>query len=534
MPPYLKVHDWCPLQVLEMPNSEGSGRPDCRRNISARRSTSIVLAQGHSAVHAAPPFSPAPAVSTEEDQVRSTLTQTLVLGAASVLVTVACSSEPRGGFNGHSAATEPTGFGPGDGGTQGGQDGAVNECAAEKFEGKRVPLDLLFIVDSSGSMRDEAGGSNSSKWDAVKSAIQNFVTDQASLGLGMALKFFPARDSRAPASCTANQQCNAGGMNWGNCLFKVCKSQFGGFGMPWCDSDADCGGVQNDCVPLGECSALLGFGGYCSEASDCLGLFPSCNKYSAGFCEGASTCYAPEYGKPEVPMATLPANVSAITTALNRIPDGGTPMGPALDGALQYAVGRVQDNPNRAAAVVLVTDGFPSNDCNPYDIPTIASFAWAASNGSEHVKTFVVGVFNDAEKDKATTDLNKIADKGGTGQAIIISNGAQDVTQELVKALDSVRGQALPCEFEIPESSKGPLDYQKVNVNFSSSSGTVTLGYKGSASACGSGEGWYYDTDPATKKPSKIILCPTTCEGMESDTVSANVSVALGCATVVK
>ncbi len=472
---------------------------------------------------------------------RKSLISTLVFGGATFLVSVACSTATRDGYEGDKSANEPGAFLPPTqeaGTNQTG--GPLNECAAETFQGKRVELDLYFIVDSSGSMREAAGsGGTGTKWAAVKDAITNFVTDQGSIGLGMAMKFFPTRDSRAPETCTETSQCTAGGINFGKCFYRVCANEFppGLFQpMPWCDTDADCGGQAGTCVALGECQALIGLPDYCVADNNCFGLFADCKAYSGGFCENASTCNVGEYEKPAVAMAKLPDNVPQITSALNRTPDGATPMGPALEGALEFAKNHTQSTPGHASAVVLVTDGLPAGECAPTNISTIASYAYAASNGSQHVKTFVIGVFNDGEKEQATTDLNQIASKGGTGQAIVISNTAADVTQELVKALDAVRGKALPCEFEIPKSDKGPIDYKKVNVNFSTSGGgSVTLGYKGQEASCGSDEGWYYDTDPSAHTPSRIILCPKSCEGMKDDTLSANaVSVALGCATVVK
>ena len=67
-------------------------------------------------------------------------------------------------------------------------DGGVDPdagCASAATESKLHPVDLLIVVDKSGSMAD-AG-----KWDAVTHALDAFFTDPASAGLRVALRFFP-------------------------------------------------------------------------------------------------------------------------------------------------------------------------------------------------------------------------------------------------------------------------------------------------------------------------------------------------------
>jgi len=66
-------------------------------------------------------------------------------------------------------------------------DGALtdaNACAAESQKAELVPLDLYIMLDRSGSMQG-------SKWSNVTTAIDSFVKDPASSGLGVGLDFFP-------------------------------------------------------------------------------------------------------------------------------------------------------------------------------------------------------------------------------------------------------------------------------------------------------------------------------------------------------
>jgi len=88
----------------------------------------------------------------------------------------------------------------------------------------------------------------------------------------------------------------------------------------------------------------------------------------------------------------------------------------------------------------------------------------------------------------------------------------------------------LPCEFTIPDPpTDEALDYSRVNVEYTPSTGEPRLipGVT-SESACSGAGGWYYD-DPAA--PTEIRLCPSSCSIVGADP-DGRVSIALGCGTV--
>lgn len=64
----------------------------------------------------------------------------------------------------------------------GGEGGA---CFATGAEARRIPLDIIFLVDRSGSM---AGP----KWEGTRTALTSFFNDPASTGLGVGMVYFPA------------------------------------------------------------------------------------------------------------------------------------------------------------------------------------------------------------------------------------------------------------------------------------------------------------------------------------------------------
>lgn len=66
--------------------------------------------------------------------------------------------------------------------------GAV--CKAESHEGKRVPLDMYFLVDSSLSM-DESIQGGGTRWAAVSSALIGFLEDPRNADIALGLGYFP-------------------------------------------------------------------------------------------------------------------------------------------------------------------------------------------------------------------------------------------------------------------------------------------------------------------------------------------------------
>jgi hypothetical protein len=188
--------------------------------------------------------------------------------------------------------------------------------------------------------------------------------------------------------------------------------------------------------------------------------------------------------------------------------------------------------PWRAADVgVLVTDGFPS-ECNA-DIHAVAAIASNALAGKPSVKTFVIGVFTQMEQMQAQQNLDLVANAGGTQSAFVITT-SQNVEQQFLQALGTLRGSALPCEYNLPVPKSGTPDYGKVNVEYGSGGAPPTvLPNVTDANSCTAQGGWYYNVPPSGGTPTKIELCPASCDSLKKD-AKATVNVLQGCTTVTK
>jgi hypothetical protein len=235
------------------------------------------------------------------------------------------------------------------------------------------------------------------------------------------------------------------------------------------------------------------------------GMLAGINFFSQG-----GSCDADDYVDPEVEIALLPGNANAINNAIMNVnPSGSTPTVPSLTGAIEHAQDWANANDDQTVVVVYMTDGYPLG-CNGGDntIANAASIAQQAYTGSPSIRTFVLGIGPNL------TDLNQIADSGGTDQAIFINTGA-DVGQQLIDALNAIREDVVvDCAYNIPPAPAGQtIDLGTVNVRITTSDGDEVVVGRDDPSASGC-NGWTFD-DPAN--PRQIILCGDACDTVQGD-----------------
>ncbi len=413
----------------------------------------------------------------------------------------------------------------------GGDGGPI--CSTTTETAQSVPLDLYVLMDSSKSML-ETTTAGSTKWKAVSDAMAAFFNDAGSASLGVAVKYFPDVQSSAKATCSLDSECGT----YGPCDFRktcVATASMTTAVSPLCVDASTCG--TQTCSRIKECNAATG--SYCAAGptaatTACQG----CSEF-AGYCHLRDICTGTKYATPDIPITALPSAAIGPMLAAHT-PDGYTPTGPALTGALSFARQRLASTPGHRVAVVLVTDGlpggflpgFPPSECAPSDIAGIAAIAGGAqgATGAPPVLTFVIGVFAPgAAATTAQTNLNMLAKAGGTDTAVIIDTG-QNVTGLLQSALMKVQSKAIACEYNIPGTG---VDFGKVNVSFTGSGTTKSVGHvpNNDPAGCPATGGWYYDKDPSQGTPTSIKACPASCTLFQTD-VNGQVNIALGCPTI--
>jgi hypothetical protein len=239
-----------------------------------------------------------------------------------------------------------------------------------------------------------------------------------------------------------------------------------------------------------------------------LGYFP-------GTLDTTASCTPSSYETPAVGFYPLswdpaPADVheQALATSLaNLSATGTTPMYPALLGALTSAKAHALQNSQSEVIVLLITDGEPTGCTFSTNNPqTIADTAAAFATGTPPVRTHTVGLPGSNQltlKTIATAGQGTFHDLGPTFSA-----------QKLVEAVNAIRVEALPCDLPLPTSVTDP---NTVALSFTNGSGVVTDLVKVQNAAACTLNGWYFETDPTSGQPVKVVLCGDVCTATQND-----------------
>jgi hypothetical protein len=373
--------------------------------------------------------------------------------------------------------------------------------------------------------------SSDTKWQAVNRAIRTFMDEAADSDLSLGLQFFPLPKPGASFSCTSHADC---GRDGGPCFLSTCAE---GATLTLCVNDNDCP-VGVDCVEFGLCensdpasplACILGQG----NCQDGLGR---CQDFDRT-CTNATDCNPDRYSEPVVEIAPIAGGYTAVDMALRgHPPEGLTPTGPALQGAINHSKAWAELNPEYTVVTVFVTDGLPT-ECGPVpgELPAIESVTTIAAdalNGELPIQTFVIGVFQPGDG-TSVNNVNAIAAAGGTEEAIFIDpEGAVD--QQFLEALQRIRNGTLACQLQLPESDER-LDYFRVNLLFDDGAGEQQLSYVRDAAGCAQVPGgWHYDVaDPIATRPSSIRVCPAVCDQFKL-APEGTIKLQLGCETIVQ
>jgi hypothetical protein len=173
------------------------------------------------------------------------------------------------------------------------------------------------------------------------------------------------------------------------------------------------------------------------------------------------------------------------------------------------------------------------------------SHAIASPPGSRHCPSPFggCGIFI-PEEDGCTGPNGDAADNAEDLWALASATGGQQIsicTADWSAAFSALLTSiavptTIPCRFRSPDPPMG-MTFDRMRVNVVYTAGGTTVGtpfpYVGTASGamCPPGaDGWYYD-DPMM--PTEIVLCPSTCTRIESDT-TGRVDIALGCETIIR
>jgi len=364
---------------------------------------------------------------------------------------------------------DPTG-GDGGSGATGGTGPEVCPDAKEVYEAKPAPSNVLFLFDRSGSMHLTVDGATT-RWQAAEAGLFELI-DNLPADTNAGIEMFPRGDQ--PITCCAITA----------------------------DNDISC-----DACGSGE---LPGPGARCDEA---------------------------KYMTPAVPVGPLdPSQRKKMKDHVSSADDEfywGTPMAPALDGAVQYQVGKAAAG---VSSVILITDGNPTScdttaDPSANDIQRVADAAAAGLAAAAPVRTFVIGVIDGDGGVLGASEANMslIAEAGGTPRYAGCEANADcaypvntaSFAVDMKAALDAIALQAFSCTFDVPEVQGGDPDYDAVNITLTADNQTSTI-----AKDTTHENGWDY-----LPGHQSVQLYGEACEALKAD-ATATVQVVVGCKTV--
>lgn len=387
--------------------------------------------------------------------------------------------------------------------------GSLAACATSQAAATLKPVNLVFLYDKSGSMGDKTRWFTCSTGPTPVVQCNNF---QVPAGPSPRYICYP----QGAQSALAIDQS-------GNIYFnnkKCATGTVGGDAAVLCSDPTACTLADffdpaAKWIPVGMALNAFFADPKSAGTSASLGFFPLMNTTS-------TLCSASDYSTPAVALTALPNATAFKSSIAAQQPAGNTPTEVALQGAVTYAKTVAAAHPTDATAIVLVTDGDPTQ-CGvdgTQPISVVQGVAQSAATGTPPIKTYVIGVGD------SLANLNAIAQSGGTGTATLVSvtNPTQTAT-DFQSALDKIRGDAVSCNVALPKPPDGKtLDINAVNV-------VATLGGKEDVLTynkdCTGGTGWHYDDANA---PKEVQLCAGSCQAIRADS-GGKLAITFGCAT---
>jgi hypothetical protein len=225
-----------------------------------------------------------------------------------------------------------------------------------------------------------------------------------------------------------------------------------------------------------------------------------------------------DYATPEVEIGDPQENRAALDAAMAaQSPRGPRPTGPALAGAIAHAKAWAAEHTTSAVTVVLVTGGLP-DVCTPGDVQGIAEIARAGQESTPGVQTHVVALGPDA----STAGWDTVSRTGGTRASSSDAATAYPGTT-LHGALRRLFATPVECGYALTALTSGGDEWSdpgRMTVNYTTPAGTFRVPFVNSIEDCDQpGAGFYVVRESSESRPSRIELCPSTCDRVQGGEV---------------
>lgn len=415
---------------------------------------------------------------------------------------------------------------------------ATADCSAFSASAAAKPVDIALLIDRSGSMAD--------RWGPLMEALDGFLL-RLNPASHLALQVFPEAGSLPQAQPSGldllRNQGICGDCSTGDCLPQTCTSDVdcGGstcnqeFGICTCQSDGECNEAGSIChrswcdrgnisIDLGQPPIQMPL---CGGITQCDGGAP-CRSFGELARAVATPTPTDDSEAYETPLVPFTLDHTEVQIALDGIgPNGRTPMAQALEGYQTYLRADLEENPDRRAVVLLVSDGLP--DGAEAGLAAAVSLVGELRQGL--VDTYLIGITtaDDAGARVLSEGLQQLAAAGSEREAFLVEDGG-DTLGELETTLNQIIEAAnVECEFELPAPPDGrSLDLENMTLVVTEGSVAGEAPFVLDPSECNpAAPGWHFDAlPPVVEVPSSVLLCPGLCDRLtRSATVSVDFSV---------
>lgn len=340
-------------------------------------------------------------------------------------------------------------------------------CTGWSAEGENLPAVLQLVVDVSGSMDDDAPGSNQSKWEVTRDALSEAIESlPASVAAGVL--YYPNRDTGSSTSARPVNQCvNVGAMVPIAGLGNGNSQQREELQSSLDDANTDSYTPTHDAYRYALQEGLLP---YQAQA----------NKFMLLITDGAPTM-----------------SLGCIGGMMGGMMGGGG--GGVMDAPTEPIVAEIAGAFGMGVRTFLI--GSPGSE--------------ESSQGDGDMRPW----------------LSRAAQEGGTAKAGCQVDGPnfchldmtqeEDFSQALVDGLAAVVGQIIDtCTFAVPDAPAGQTVDPSLTTLIVQTSAGASLVLQDDTGDCG--EGWRFNAS------GQVELCPATCDKVKGDT-SATVQLLFGC-----
>jgi hypothetical protein len=343
-------------------------------------------------------------------------------------------------------------------------------------------LNLLFLLDKSGSMGDDPGGqwqNAVNRWNPVVTTLRTFLQDQKSTGIFAALSIFPAEGD----------------------ITSMCKV-----------SSYEPSSTSSAKVPL----TLL------DDIGRQLFLARLCDPSAAS----ASTCIKTGGGTPTRPA--LQGTINYLSAIQQTYPDSKTLVIFVTDGEPVFGY---QQN---ATANALYSCDDLTNGCPLGPAGSTGTGICATADGEVQKVAGVIktaptkSIYVFGAGDLTSSTMDTWATATGNAAVALQYTSPTDTAASVKSALESIRSTHLSCNLKLPASvMNGAADPRMLNVTYIDAAGTRTDLVQDPGCTHSQQWGWQYDN---ATNPTLIQLCQAACNNYLS-APSGHAEIAFGCNT---